>query len=211
MRFKSFKIGKAEEENNSEGNGEISRQEVAEMEKKMSDKTKKLEDTARQIKDLSEASIEIDDNDNIPGPHGPLIELTVEPGDEITDIDTEKELKDLMDMSDDDEEEEIKVVEVIDKKVITTPTKEEMAQKEEQLRADAGENPVESVESKDLSAVDDLSGDGMDDSFANLFSDDEEEANPLANLIANLPEVSAQELVAELEEIKQLIKERQQG
>ena len=52
-------------------------------------------------------------------------------------------------------------------------------------------------------------GDG--DSINNLFSDDEEEENPLANLVKSLPDVTAQELVDDLDEIKGIIKEWQRG
>lgn len=48
------------------------------------------------------------------------------------------------------------------------------------------------------------------DSFSNLFSQDEEEENPLANLINSLPDVTAQEILDDLQEIKEIIRERQQ-
>lgn len=50
-----------------------------------------------------------------------------------------------------------------------------------------------------------------DDSLKNLFSDDEEEVNPLANLINSLPDVTAQELVDDLNEIQEIIKEWQKS
>ena len=50
-----------------------------------------------------------------------------------------------------------------------------------------------------------------DDSIKNLFSDDEEEVNPLANLINSLPDVTAQELVDDLNEIQEIIKEWQKS
>ena len=55
--------------------------------------------------------------------------------------------------------------------------------------------------------VEDLGG----DSINNLFNDDEEEENPLANLIRALPDVPAGELVDDLNEIKGIIKEWQQN
>jgi hypothetical protein len=210
MRFKSFKIGKTGEDKEPEVKEKVTMGEVAEMEKKMADKTRKLKDTAQQIKDLSEISQTTDDDEDITGPHGPLIELTVEPGDELTDIDTEAELNSLMENDGDDEDEEIKVVEVIDKKVIKTSSKEEKEQKAEQARAEATEDEEKDEENKE-EPVADLSTDSSDDSFSNLFSNDEDEVNPLANLINSLPEVSAQELITELEEIKGIIKEKRQG
>ena len=76
MRFKSFKVSKTDENQEPEVTEEISVEDVFEMEKKMADKTKKLKDTAQQIKDLSEVSQTLDEEEDIPGPHGPLIELT---------------------------------------------------------------------------------------------------------------------------------------
>jgi len=49
------------------------------------------------------------------------------------------------------------------------------------------------------------------DSINNLFSDDEEEENPLANLIKSLPDVTAEELIDDLNEIKGIIKEWQRS
>jgi len=49
------------------------------------------------------------------------------------------------------------------------------------------------------------------DSINNLFNDDEEEENPLANLINALPDVPASELIDDLNEIKGIIKEWQQS
>ena len=45
------------------------------------------------------------------------------------------------------------------------------------------------------------------DSLNNLFSQDEEEENLLANLINSLPEVTAQELLDDLQEINEIIRE----
>ncbi len=49
------------------------------------------------------------------------------------------------------------------------------------------------------------------DSFNNLFSNEEEDVNPLANLINALPDVTAQELFDDLKEIKEIIQERKKG
>jgi len=49
------------------------------------------------------------------------------------------------------------------------------------------------------------------DSISNLFSDEEEEENPLANLIKSLPDVTAGELIDDLNEIKGIIKEWQRS
>ena len=47
-----------------------------------------------------------------------------------------------------------------------------------------------------------------EDSLKNLFSDDEEEVNPLAGLINSLPDVTASELLNEAQEIKIIVRER---
>ena len=46
-----------------------------------------------------------------------------------------------------------------------------------------------------------------DDSLNSLFSQDEEEENPLASLINSLPDVTARELLDDLQEIKEIIQE----
>ena len=46
------------------------------------------------------------------------------------------------------------------------------------------------------------------DSLSDLFSQDEEEVNPLASLINSLPDVTAQELLDDLQEIKEIINEQ---
>ena len=47
-----------------------------------------------------------------------------------------------------------------------------------------------------------------EDSLKNLFSNDEEEVNPLAGLINSLPDVTASELLNEAQEIKIIVRER---
>ena len=48
------------------------------------------------------------------------------------------------------------------------------------------------------------------DSLGSLFSQDEEEVNPLANLIDSLPDVTVQELLDDIQEIKGIVQEWQQ-
>ncbi len=45
------------------------------------------------------------------------------------------------------------------------------------------------------------------DSFTSLFSNDEEEENPLANLINSLPDITVGELLSDLNEIKGIMQE----
>jgi hypothetical protein len=122
------------------------------------------------------------DEEPQPGPHGPLSELTVEPQDTVLDEDAD--VSGLLDESGED----VKIVEVSAEAVAAEETeKEEDKEKEE-------EPPKE----------------GDDESFNNLFSSDEEEVNPLANLISSLPDVTTRELLDDLREINELLQDRQQ-
>jgi len=47
-----------------------------------------------------------------------------------------------------------------------------------------------------------------DNSLASLFGNEEEEENPLASLIESLPDVTPRELLDDLQELKDLIRER---
>lgn len=52
---------------------------------------------------------------------------------------------------------------------------------------------------------------GEDDSINNLFSQEDDEENPLVSLINSLPDVTAQELLDDLQEIKEIIREWKQS
>jgi len=206
MRFKSFKIGntgkKSEEETGQEET--VTSTEVADMEEKINNKTKKLMDAEKQLKGLTDSTKSSEeDEDEIPGPHGPLIELTLEPGDELMDLDTEAELNTFMDTDEKGEEQVINVVEAGNKD--TDKSTDKVGDKV----ADKAEKKDESEQAEKTKP--DITPQDNSNDFNNLFSDEEEEVNPLSNLINSLPEVSAQELINELEDIKEIIRERQQG
>jgi len=74
------------------------------------------------------------------------------------------------------------------------------------VEVSAGSDPPPPEGEKEVK-VDD--GDG--DSINNLFSDDDEEENPLANLVKSMPDVTAEELIDDLNEIKGIIKEWQRS
>lgn len=226
MRFKSFKIGKTDEKPEEETVQEeaVTVDDVVDMEEKIASKTKKLKDAEEQLKGLTDSTKgSEEDDDEMPGPHGPLIELTVEPGGEIVDLETESELNNLMDTDEKDKEQNLNIVELGDKNTVKVVDKtadkaagkhddktDDKAKKNEKTEQSEDTKPNEKSEPEkeakpDAASLD--SGDG----FSDLFSDEEEDVNPLANLINNLPEVSAQELINELEELKEIIKERQQG
>ena len=232
MRFKTFKIGKTAdepEEDTVKQDNETVKQ-MAGMKKKINGRTKDLEATAQKLKGLSdtaEESAEVEDDP--PKPHGPIGELTVEPADDLFDMDTEEDISSLLDDSD----EEITVVEVNtgvsnqaeieetgiksettpeteepDSEAAATPEAEEAAPEASiasEQEAESAETEVTIEVGKEPKQEDD------NDSFNNLFSEEEEEVNPLANLINSLPDVTAQELFDDLQELKEIMRERHQS
>jgi hypothetical protein len=188
MRFKNLKLGKTKEEPEEEiiEVEKTTAGQLTEMHEQMSSKTRNLEKTTQQLQELSGTLNGSDEEEERPKPHGPLKELSVEPEDKMMDIDMDTPAdEELFDSSG----EEIQVVEVS----AETPPAETAEQ-----TGPAGENPPESEATEDKE-------DSEDDSFNSLFNSEEEEINPLASLISALPDVSAQELVDELQEIKDII------
>jgi K+/H+ antiporter YhaU regulatory subunit KhtT len=187
MRFKALKFGKLKVEPEDEVielDKETANQ-LSEMQEHISNKTKNLEKTKQQLQELTSA-FDNPDEEEVPKPHGPIGELTVEPEDKMMDID--------LDVPGDENlfeatGEEINVVEINAKEATQETT--EKAEEDTEEPSDA--------KKKD-----------EDDSFSNLFSSEEEEVNPLASLINSLPDVSAQELIDDLEEIKDIIKDTNQ-
>lgn len=180
MRFKNFKIGKSKEKPEKDGGGveDTTVQQIAEMEEKINGRTKNLKKTAQQLQGLSGGAGSTKADEDIPAkPHGPLVELTIEPEDKLADVDDIEAGEDVLEGSG----EGIKIVEV---SVKSTPP------------------PAEKKEVK----LDDTS-----DSINKLFSDDSEEENLLANLIKSLPDVTVEELIDDLNEIKGIIKEWQKS
>jgi K+/H+ antiporter YhaU regulatory subunit KhtT len=172
--------------------------EVNSIEEKINNKTKDLEETAQQLKGLSDSLTDSEENDDaLPRPHGPLSELTVEQGNELLDRDANEDISNLLDETD----EEITVVEVSSKDIAPAETEESNTE----AVAQAAENEPEQKAEIDLKKEDDS------DSFNNLFSNEEEEVNPLANLINSLPDVTAHELLDDLQEINEILRERRQS
>ena len=174
-------------------------EQIAEMKKRLADRTHDLEAAQTKINDLNSLDDEEEGNESEPvGPHPPLEELTVDK---------------LGDDDDDDFEMDTPAgdgspIQVVD----MTPQPETEVKVEtvnlESLKEDEEEtDEAAPAESDDKAATDENS----DDSINNLFSEDEEEENPLANLISFLPDVTVQELVDDIEEIQGIIKEWQQS
>ncbi len=229
MRFKSLKsitLGKQKKEPDKDEDKfkAIASDRIANMEKRIHGRTKELEEKAKQIQNLSpESDISELNGDISKGPHGPLIELTLENNEKL---DEEIKLSDVIgvDESDDEDDEDgIKLVEVSTAPVIPPEIDEEA---DEAPSAEAGaapfpppENEGEAPEAQSAEASatpsdapekeDELKLDDSSDSLGDLFDDEEEEENPLANLIKSLPDVSAQEIIDDLNEIKGIIKEWQ--
>ena len=136
MRFKGFdslkslKIGKSKEK----PDGDIAEAddtpatEVAELEEELNNRTKDLEATEQQLKELSNTVNGSEkDEETSPQPHGPLSELTVEPGDDLLDLDEETDASTLLGEAD----EEVKIVEVGAGAAAPTEAEKEPAKQEE--------------------------------------------------------------------------------
>lgn len=207
MQIKGFKIGKGKAKDKNEKDAakaeDNTTEQTVEMEEQINGKTKNPEETTQPLQELSKKADNAEEDKEVSaGPHPPLDELIVEPeGKPVDDedvsagphapldelsIEPEDKLADIDEDTDEDGSEngieEIKVVEVI-----------------------AGSAPA--TEGEKEPEVAEFGADSMND----LFSNEDDEENPLANLIKALPDVTAQELVDDLEEIKGIIKEWQKG
>jgi hypothetical protein len=132
-----------------------------------------------------------------PRPHGPLGELSVDADDTMGDATFDDEDVDISSITDGDEP-TVKVQEL--NKPAEEATPEAEAEKPPETKA---ENPPEAKAEKPPEAKTADEG----DSFSSLFTQDDEEENPLANLIASMPDISAGELLDDLKEIKGIMKE----
>jgi hypothetical protein len=207
MRFKGLKgftIGKSKEkpEDENVNTNNATAAQIAEMEEKISSRTKGLEDTAQKLQDLNEAVEKPkEDEDSRPKPHGPLSELSVEPEDQTMDVDLDADVS-TSDLLDEDGA-ETPVIEANELKLEdadASPSNDEV--KVVEVNSEEATPAAEKTEPKP---------DDAGDSFNNLFDDEEEEVNPLANLINSLPDVTPQELLDDLDEIKEIMKEWQQS
>jgi hypothetical protein len=185
MRFKGIRLGKSKEESEEEiiEVDKATASQITEINEHISNRTKNLEETTQRLQELSEMLNDDDDEEERPRPHGPLKELSVEPEDKMMDIDMDtKSDDDLFEASAD----EVQLVEV-----------GEVTAEQAQPAKDANpeEKPAEAA------------AESEEDSFSNLFGMEEEESNPLSTLINSLPDVSAQELMDDIQEIKNIIKD----
>jgi hypothetical protein len=170
---------------------------IAEMKKRLANRTKDLEEAQSRLKDLKSKDGE-EAEDARParvGPHPPLQELTL---DDLK-LDEENEDEDLQFDTPTDGASPVQVVDLTAAEPAPDPDIETL-----NIEDVAAPGPI------DNASVDLTSG-GDSDDLKHLFSQDEEEEHPLANLINFLPDVSVQELVDDIEEIKSIIKEWQQS
>ena len=107
MRLKSTKTRKSDEEKKPRVRGKITLTEVTGMEQKIAEKTRELRNTAQQIRELSDAVYGYDEDgiEAIRGPHGPMIELHLDPDDQLTDPDIEPGFDELAEPGENEEEE----------------------------------------------------------------------------------------------------------
>jgi len=149
---------------------------IAILEEQVNGKTKKLAEAEQQIKKLAAASQEPEER---VGPHGPLVELEVEP-------------------SSGQESAESTGADAIGEVTAAAPAQSAAVAKMEDIP------PAPPPPAPPAATADAASNDA---SLSNLFSQEEEDENPLAALINSLPNVSAKELVNDLNEIKSIIRE----
>jgi hypothetical protein len=199
MRFKSFKsltLGKLKEKPAKDDADlkEIAADRIAKMENRIYGRTKHLEEKAKQLQGLSGKP---DKNSDTPiGPHGPIGELTLEADEKSGDLAVLAATPETDDPE--DGEEEVKLVEV---SAITAAPPEKVVKVKP---VEASVLPIKPPEKEK-----EIKPENNNDSIGNLFSHDEEEVNPLANLINALPDVTARELIDDIKEIKRIIKEWQ--
>lgn len=156
-------------------------EQIAEMKQKLAGRTRDLETAKTRISGLSRPVEDDEDDDDDDERIGPHPPLQ-----ELT----------LEDIDEDDDED-----------FILAPDPANPPVKTVNLAASETKD-AEEDEDEESEEDEDESGDG--DDLKNLFSEDEEEDNPLANLINFLPDVSVQELVDDIDEIKSIIEEWQQ-
>lgn len=186
MKFSMFK--KDKKENKKIEAVEEDDVQLTDLEEELNNRTSNLKEKQRQLESLSADGEQDAAEEEHAAPHGPIEELTIDPSEQA---DTQEPVAAIeAEAPPEDSGEEINVVEVT---VDAVPISQEAS-------TEAAPPPPPEEEKKDES---------MGSSFNSLFQSEEEEENPLANLIKGLPDVSAEELVKDLNEIKDIIKEWQ--
>jgi hypothetical protein len=187
MRFGAFKIGKSKEKPDRDAI-EADDTTASQVANNIKNKTKKLKKAEQQLIELSEtANGSEKGEDSTPKPHGPLVELTIEPEEEK--VSEEKD-------------------EPVDKEknTITISGKTGAQMKTAEAAAPTKIIPPAKV-AAEAEAKKPTAAAEKNDSISDLFNQEDDETNPLVNLINSLPDVTVQELIDDLQEIKEIIRE----
>jgi len=91
------------------------------------------------------------------------------------------------------------------------PKAEQAGEEEDTLPEKADAEPKAPENEQKSEPENEPGNEGEGDSLSDLFSQEEEEENPLAGLISTLPDVTAKELLDEVQEIKVMLSEWQQS
>jgi len=122
---------------------------------------------------------------------------------------TEVELRDLARSAENAEGDEVQLQDVFQtnqpRSEPASSPGEESSGGGEDLSSVFGKGDEEEKEEKDEEEEKD---EDLNDSLSNLFDQEEEEVNPLLGLVASLPDVTAQALLDELLEVKEIMRER---
>ena len=180
MLFKGLKFGKKKDKEKGKlPVDDATVTHVAELEEQLKDRTDGLVQTEKKLKKLSDkvnGLVEIDVLHE-QHPHGPIGELSIEPLDSLSGVDT-------------DEQEDINT------KLVKEPEDLHLTEVEPEPKPSL---KTEQTTKTNLDA----------DSLKALFTSEEHEENPLASLINSLPDITTDELMDDLKEIKGIIRDWQ--
>ncbi len=196
MHFKTFKIlgksrGKLERKNDVADNTPATQMDG--LGNNINNRTKDLEKAEQQLKELaSKVKSPEESVDTVPRPHGPIGELTLMPG-TYPGAEPEVELVVQKVSAGSPSEKTAEKVNVVEGKA--QPPSPAQAKEPAPAKGQVKEPPVKEEE----------------DTLRSLFAQDEDEVNPLASLISSLPDVSTRELLDDLQEIREIMKETKQS
>ena len=180
MLFKGLKFGKKKEKEKEKEKPQAdagASTHMADLEEQLKERTDDLAETEMKLKKLSGKIVELEETETSElQPHGPIGELSIEPEDSLSGVDT-------------DEEEDTS----------TEPAEKPVNAKAVEAEPESNATPATKRPDKKLDA----------ESLKALFTSEEEEENPLAGLIHSLPDVSVDELMDDLKEIKDIIRDWQ--
>jgi hypothetical protein len=178
MLFKGLKFGKKKDKDKEKASADDTNStHMDELEQQLKNRTDDLAQTEMKLKELSGKISDLEEIEVTElQPHGPIGELSIEPEDSLSGVDTDEE----EDTSTESKEEpqDVNLAEVQPESKPATSTKK----------------PDKQLDAESLKA---------------LFTSEEQEENPLTTLIHSLPEVSVDELMDDLKEIKDIIRDWQ--